>query len=35
MTAAANKAIAPDHFTDVAAPRAAPAANLHGRQTGE
>src|SRR6478736_888281 len=35
MITAANRAIAPDHFTDAAAPNAAPAASRQGRRTGE
>src|SRR6476660_311140 len=35
MITAANSAIAPDHFTEAAAPNAAPAASRQGRTTGE
>src|SRR6476646_3418496 len=34
-TTTANNAYTPDHLTALAAPRAAPAANRHGRQIGE
>src|SRR5438132_8679165 len=35
MIRAANNAIAPDHFTEAAAPNATPAASRHGRRTGD